>query len=330
MSSSSSSCSSLSQRELLISQGRPAPSPLYRGTAASRGDTVYCCSMGSDLVHEYSTSTSEWRTLSPCPVAGFALAMVDGSLCLVGGEVRSEREPVPVAHLHVYVDGDKSWCRDRYPPMPTKRSYSAAVGYGVSLIVAGGHTTYVRSYHTLTTVDILDTSTFKWGRAAPLPWPVRSPSLAVQNSLLYLTGGWDDSVTRILKTDIKLLVSTSVPHGSKPRSRKLGESVSVVWEILEERAPVCNGSCGVLDGHLLMIGGREGERGRVCGRVWECEEGEGWKEVGVLPGAAALCHSLCASVTSGGVLLVIGGLEKGGMATRRVWQLQFSTSPTAN
>ena len=66
----------------------------------------------------------------------------------------------------------------------------------------------------------------------------------------------------------------------------------------------------------------------VCGRVWECEEG--WKEVGVLPGAAALCHSLCASVTSGDVLLVIGGLEKGGGATRQVWQLQFSTSPTTN
>ena len=330
------SSSSSVHRLITSSHGRPAPAPLFRGAAASRGDVVYCCSLGSKLVHEYNASCREWRSLPPCPVAGFALAVVNGSLVLVGGEIRrEERDPLPVNYLHVYVSesGSNCWYRDRYPPMPTKRSYCAAVGYKSSLIVVGGHTTYVRSFHTLATVEVLDTTTLEWQGAAPLPSPVRSPSLTMHNSLLYLAGSWDDeSGAKILKTDMDLLFSTCVSPNSKPRPKKLGDGVLVVWEMVGEKGPpVYGASCDVLGERLLLVGGRERERGRVCGKVWEYVEEtgdgeeEGWREVGVLPGEP-VSHSLC--VRSEGVLLVIGGLGKRGVATRGVWHLQLSAPPT--
>ena len=52
----------------------------------SNGEVVYCSCLGSDVVHEYSTTSEQWRTLPPCPVAGFGLAVVAGCLALVGGE----------------------------------------------------------------------------------------------------------------------------------------------------------------------------------------------------------------------------------------------------
>ena len=115
-----------------------------------------------------------------------------------------------------------------YPPMPTKRSYCAAVCYQTSLVVAGGQTTFVQSGHCLTTVEVMDTHSKQWFKSSPLPWPVRSPSLAVQGSLFYLAGGWDDGGTRILKSDVLLLRNSCKPLNSEVSS-KLGDCVATVW-----------------------------------------------------------------------------------------------------
>ena len=43
--------------------------PLYRGTITSYQDTVYCSTLGSDIVHQYNTITCKWSILPTCPVA---------------------------------------------------------------------------------------------------------------------------------------------------------------------------------------------------------------------------------------------------------------------
>ena len=298
-------------------------------------DSLYCSSLGSDRVHHYSVREKEWRILPTCPTIAFALVVVEGVLTAVGGEVcllSNNKELLsPTNTLYSFEDplreSGTSWCV-RYPPMPTKRSYCTAICYQDMLIVAGGQTTYIQSNYCLTTVEVLNTHTCTWFKAFPLPWPVRSPSLSVHNSLLYLAGGWDDSGTRPLKGDLHLLRLSCKPlHRAAPS--KIGDCQVTVWEAMPP-SPVCHSSCAVVGGRLMLIGGR-GERGRVSDKVYVCEVGRGeeeeeeevgWREVGVVPGGG-LYHCLCVCVCGGEGVMVIGGLVTGGVATRGMWTAHF-------
>ena len=366
---------SLTQQFLsaLVSQDlSPAPSAVFRGAVTSHGEVVYCSCLGSDVVHEYSTASEQWRTLPPCPVAGFGLAVVAGCLTLVGGEEtrRETKRTIPTNSLYVFMSNAATpaattaqnratvaqggttavqnratvaqglattvqnratvaqggatavqnratvaqggatvvwWCKDHYPPMPTKRSHCAAVCHGDHLIVLGGQTTYIHSYQTLTTAEVMDTRTSEWFKAPSLPFPIRCPGLTTLNSLLYLCGG-DDSAGRLVKSDMDLLVSAAI---SITRPRRLGDTTVVVWETVD--TPVNCASCGVLGGQVVMVGGRERERGRVSDKVWWREE-ERWREIGVL--VRPLSLALCVGVSDG--FMVLGGLDKRGVATRDV------------
>ena len=71
----------------------------------SHGEVVYCSCLGSDVVHEYTTASEQWRTLRPCPMAGFGLAVVAGCLTLVGGEEtrRETKRTIPTNSLYVFL-----------------------------------------------------------------------------------------------------------------------------------------------------------------------------------------------------------------------------------
>ena len=228
-----------------------------------------------------------------------------------------------------------------YPPMPTKRSYCAAICYKNTLIVAGGQTTYIHSAHCLNTIDLMDIHTHIWSKALPLPWPIRSPSLAIHGSILYVTCGWDDSGNKLLKLDMNIIVSTSRPLNSPPKPSKIGDCQIMAWEVLD--LPVYSCSCGVLGGQLMVFGGRGGMRGKVSDKVWVlideegeesgCSEGKTgvfpdefvydndrvdelkWREKAVMPGDSVY-HCLCVSIGEG--IMIIGGLKKGGIPTRQV------------
>ena len=318
---------------LVFERGNEAPVGLYKGTIASHHDVIYCSSLGSDVVYKYSIASLQWQTLPVCPSAASALAVVAGVLTAVGGEMCSANgKRFPTNAVHSFKDsggeGATAWgvC---YPPMPTKRSYCTAVSYQDALIVAGGQTTYVQSGHCLTTVDVLNTQTAVWFRASPLPWPVRSPSTVIHDSLLYLAGGWDDSGGRVAKCDLNLLRKSCKPL-SGSRNCKIGDYQVTVWEEMPS-APVYSSSCAVVGGHLLLLGGR-GERGRVTSAVHMYtaseggeEGGGGWREVGAIPGEA-LHHCLCARVSSGEVMVMVGGLSGRGVATSSLWTGRFKST----
>ena len=210
------------------------PEPLYRGTITSYQDTVYCSTLGSDIVHQYNTITCKWSILPTCPVAAFALVVIQGRLVAVGGQVCTNNgKHLPTDSMYSYTVtpyGSTVWTM-YYPPMPTKRSYCAAICYTNTLIVAGGQTTYIHSAHCLNTIDLMDIHTHIWSKALPLPWPIRSPSLAIHGSILYVAGGWDDSGNKLLKLDMNIIVSTSRPLISPPRPSKIGDCQIMAWEV---------------------------------------------------------------------------------------------------
>ena len=92
-------------RMLSYAAKRSVPSAVFRGAVTSHGEVVYCSCLGSDVVHEYSTACEQWRTLPPCPVAGFGLAVVAGCLTLVGGEEtrRETKRTILTNSLYVFL-----------------------------------------------------------------------------------------------------------------------------------------------------------------------------------------------------------------------------------
>ena len=80
---SSTSPGTTSETVLVLRRGGECPESLYRGTIASCHDHVYCSSLGSNSVHQYTLSSRQLRALPPCPAAAFALVVVDGSLFTV-------------------------------------------------------------------------------------------------------------------------------------------------------------------------------------------------------------------------------------------------------
>ncbi len=112
--------------------------------------------------------------------------MVNGLLIAVGGS-----DGVGATNIIFSLtgkEGEQTWSK-HYPPMPTKHSCSAAVCYGNSLIVAGGHT----NDHTAVAVEVMDTSSLQWFTASSLLHYFNLASATVCGDTLYLMGGCDKS-----------------------------------------------------------------------------------------------------------------------------------------
>ena len=87
------------------------------------------------------------------PVPCFAMTSLNGQLVLAGG--------LSDTSIRVWDSGRSEWVHP-YPPMPTGRTQSAAVGYQNYLIVACG------VYHK-SEVEVLDSSSGRWYSAQPVP-----------------------------------------------------------------------------------------------------------------------------------------------------------------
>ena len=91
---------------------------------------VYCG--GNDIlsgdVMQYNPESGEWSKLPRPPVSGFIVSSFKDQLLLAGGSD---------TRMTVWDSGRSKWVQ-LYPPMPTRRDLSAAVGYQNYLIVACG------------------------------------------------------------------------------------------------------------------------------------------------------------------------------------------------
>ena len=245
------------------------------------GDVGHGVARAECQVVEYSPESGEWSKLPRAPVCGFAMTSLNGQLVLIGNHSTGDED-----RITVWDSGRGEWAHP-YPPMPTGRSMSAAVGYQNYLIVACGHK-YMDS------VEVLDSSSGRWYSAQPLPVGGRRMSSVVVGDRWYLSsfGCWKDYERHIFYAHLPTLISsaTSAAHAN----------AASIWQELPT-PPVDGPTLLALQGHLLLVGGVR--------RVQELHrydpEARQWRECGQLPVGMAVPS--CAVLPSG-ELMVAGGL----------------------
>ena len=133
------------------------------------------------MVQVYDLVGDEWSQLPRCPVCWYGMTAVNNQLVLAGGFDSGRK-----ASNQIRVWDGRSWTTP-YPPMPTAKYLTPAVGYQQFLVVPGG----VDSMHDYSTVvEILDTKTKQWHTATPLPVGCKQLTSAVVGDTLYLLGGF--------------------------------------------------------------------------------------------------------------------------------------------
>ena len=157
---------------------------------------VYCGGSVSDDVVQYNSESGEWSKLPNPPVSRFAMTSFNDQLVLAGGSGYDTR-------ITVWDSGHSKWVHP-YPPMPTGRALSAAVGYQNYLIVACGS-----GYKDV--VEVLDSSSGRWYNAQSMPVGGHIMSSVVVGDCWYLSsfGGWEDEKEHIFWVHLPTLISSA-------------------------------------------------------------------------------------------------------------------------
>jgi hypothetical protein len=264
-------------------RGKDAPTDqLLWASSVVIGGVVYCGGNhpGSRVVVQYSPESGDWSELPSPPVPGFAMTSLNGRLVLAGGGWQAGD-----ARIRVWDSGRREWVHP-YPPMPTGRGLSAAVGYQNYLIVACG------APHR-DEVEVLDSSSGRWYRAQPVPVGGHWMSSVVVGDRWYLSsfGQWKDGKKHIFWAHLPTLTSSATSAHTTTES---------VWHELPT-PPVAEPTLLALQGHLLLVGGGGYEQEI---HRYDLETSQ-WRECGRLPvGMDAPC---CAVLPSGD-LMVAGGV----------------------
>ena len=251
---------------------------------------VYCGGNDgfSNTVIQYNPKSGDWSKLPRSPVRGFAMTSLNGQLVLAGGGD---------ARITVWDSGRSEWVHP-YPPMPSGRAYSAAVGYQNYLIVACG-----LPYRS--EVEVFDNSSGRWYSAQPVPVGGRLMSSVVVGDHWYLSsfGQWKDGKKHIFWAHLPTLTSSATSAHT---------TTEHIWHELPT-PPVEWPTLLALHGHLLLVGGRE------C--VQEIhrydQETRQWRVCGQLP---VVIRGLCCAVLPSGDLMVAGGMTGDTMDdSKRMW-----------
>ena len=240
---------------------------------------VYCGGNNpySSSVIQYNPESGDWSELPRFPVSGFAMTSLTGQLVLAGGVGGDAR-------ITVWDSGRSKWVHP-YPPMPTGRAGSAAVGYQNYLIVACG----VRCR---SEVEVLDSSSGEWYSAQPVPVGGHVISSVVIGDRWYLSsfGGWKDEKKHIFWAHLPTLTSSATSAHT---------TTEHIWHQLPT-LPVERPTLLALQGHLLLVGG--------VGYVQEIhrydQETRQWRVCGQFPVGM---YAPCCAVLPSGDLMVAGG-----------------------
>ena len=236
-------------------EGENAPCEMYRCCdAVIYNSTVYCKYDLNSKMYAYHIPSSNWSPIPYSPYrSGFAIAVIDGLLTTIGGYSDDDKSTNKLFSLTRKGTGQR-WT-EKFPPMSTKRSLSAALCTGSALIVAGGNDD---CYQKLKTVEVLNTKTRQWHIASDLPEPLDNGSLVLCCDLVYLL--WGPKKNRVSTCSLTSLLS-SAGSRSLRRQRLLstqtaGSIRGSIWNNIAH-IPVSLSSCVTFRGQQLAIGGKD-------------------------------------------------------------------------
>ena len=218
--------------------GGRAPCEMARGAAVVDGNVAYFINWNGRTC-SYNLSTRRWNELPMCPEHS-SLAVIRGLLTAIGGQIRGATDKL----LSIVKDRDQMWV-EHFPPMPTKRSDTAAVTTEQHLIVAGGY----NGKDELNTVEVMDIHTLFWLTAASLPHPYSRASATICGDQLYMLGGYnkDGHLKSVLTCSLTKLLQSCSDHDTSSDS---------VWHRITD-VPVYNSTCAAVNGELVAVGGKD-------------------------------------------------------------------------
>ena len=244
------------------------------------------------VISRYSLCTGSWKKSLPIyNYMLFGMVAINSRLVLIGGA--NELNYKAIDKLGVFEEGLQKWDYQLLPKLPTPRFQVSAITYGKWVVVAGGRVDYNDPNFVLI-VEILNTTSKQWYRAAPLPSRCSAMSSAINGNMWYLLGGFlskSEPSRNVFSVCLDELISQAESESA---------IASSPWQILP-RTPLERSCAIILGGALLSIGGS------CSSSIYLYHpEGESWMYF------ADLCtkRSQCACVVlPDGRLFVAGGRE---------------------
>ena len=270
-----------------------APCKMYRPSVVVDGNMAYFNPCGLQDVHSYDSEKQTWSSLPQCPHKHSSLAVVNGLLTAVGGELGTD-----VTNRLLSLTGERKWV-EQFPPMPTKRYSTAAVCSGKSLVVVGGY----GEENWTNTVEVMDTETRQWFIASSLPFPLGYASATIHQDHIYLLGNND--ITR----SVSVLACSLADLLHSCRSQSLGARLKALilqtgWHQVAN-LPVRSSSCATLCGQLLAVGGWDNSFQNHSTAIHQYNPAtNSWEVISHMPTARS---NTLVAVLPGNKLMVVGG-----------------------
>jgi len=155
----------------------------------------------SDANDVYDPETDSWSNMTPIPtpVMGYASAVLDNKIYIIGGGIARDLEYIPVDQVQIFDPKTNQWTNGT--PIPTGVCYaSACATTGLlapkRICVFGGSLTYYFRYAFSAVTDlnqVYDPETETWTTGTSMPTPRCKLGGAVVNDELYAIGGHNSS-----------------------------------------------------------------------------------------------------------------------------------------
>ena len=292
----------LQRKKLILSwkMCKAAPCTARSGSATVSGSIAYFRPAGSKQVLSYDPDTEKWSTLPECSTGRFTLTVANGLLTAVGGWQSGSYTNILLSLVEVGEGRRRKWV-ELFPPMPTKRGYTAAVCSGKALVVAGG---YGEEITILSTVEVMDTDTLQWSTASSLPYPLSDATATVCGDRVYLVGGSDQYWKSTMSAFTCCLSDLLHPQtiGAKMKTLLLAEN-QPVWHKITD-LPVKASSSVTLNEQLLAVGGCNSEE-KDSNNIYSYNtETNSWEFISHMPTPRSWC---LVAVLPSNRLMVVGG-----------------------
>ena len=229
--------------------GSPAPFSTWGHSVAFSGDMVYLCDGWSGEILMFNSRRRQWTVLPECNKGYFSIAVVNGLLTAIGGQVSFRATNTLLSLSLDTPDISREKWIEKLPPMTYCHNSPAVITIDTSLIVAGGWGPDEKK----APVEVMDTQTLQWSTVASLPHPLGQATATICGDRLYLGGGFDTGRANksVLMCEVKDLLQ------SKPQSQATRAGHSESCQVWKEVAPlpVPVSSLVTFQGHLLAVGG---------------------------------------------------------------------------
>ena len=226
---------------------RDAPDIMYRGSAVTHEDTIYCIARRFYTIYSYRTDQDEWNEHAKCPYRYTALTFINGYLTTVGGRDERDRTTNKVLSRK----GGR-W-EEEVPPMVTARYYHTVMTNKQTVVVAGGKKEE--------SVEVFTGSS--WSSVAPLPQYLYHITATLCEDQVYVM----DYHGYIYTSSLTTLLST------RPTATP---STHSTWRPLNT-PPVTHSTLSTIGSQVVVVGGRRG--GTRTTDVHTLNNGE-WNRIG--------------------------------------------------